>query len=584
MAVSVPRRWLRALALSVAAAGVGGPAQAQQALAVRLDAPDGVRPLLERHVRLLDRAGLILPDEAADRAAMIRRARREIADLLATEGHFSPRIRIDRSEAARWVVEVEPGPRTEVAAVDIAFEGEIVTADGVGQEQLDALRARWSLPVGAPFRQSDWDGAKQGLLDAVSTRRYALARIARSRAEIDPDSARARLTVTVDSGPAFYLGELVVEGLQHLPADLVARYSLLRKGAPYDREQLLAFQTGLQNTPHFGSVIVDIERDPTQAAAAPVRVQVTEALPKHFGVGAGYSTNTGARVEASYRDVNLRRRGWELSTGLRLEQRRHALYADVFLPPRGRHRDSFGALLEGSDLEGLKVTSQALGAARIETRGDIETRLALRLQHEKIEPDGALAQSSNTLTANWTWTKRAVDQLLDPTRGYVLEFQVGGGTAIALAEQDFVRLYSRVVRYWPVRGSDVFILRVEGGVTLADSREGIPQDFLFRAGGAQSVRGYDYQSLGVREGEATVGGRYLGTLSAEYVHWFRPQWGAAFFVDAGDATDSRTDFDAHAGYGVGARWRSPAGPLAIDLAWGERERRLRLHFGVAIAF
>lgn len=586
MAVSVPCRWLRALALalSVAAAGVGGAVQAQQALAVRLDAPDGVRPLLERHVRLLDRAGLILPDEAADRAAMIRRARREIADLLATEGHFSPRIRIDRSEAVRWVVEVEPGPRTEVAAVDIAFEGEIVTADGAGQEQLDALRARWSLPVGAPFRQADWDGAKQGLLDAVSTRRYAVARIARSRAEIDPDSARARLTLTVDSGPAFYLGELVVEGLQHLPADLVARYSLLRKGAPYDREQLLAFQTGLQNTPHFGSVIVDIERDPAQAAAAPVRVQVTEALPKHFGVGAGYSTNTGARVEASYRDVNLRRRGWELSTGLRLEQRRHALYADIFLPPQGRHRDSFGALFEGSDLEGLKVTSQALGAARIETRGDIETRLALCLQHEKIEPDGALAQSSNTLTANWTWTKRAVDQLLDPTRGYVLEFQVGGGTAIALAEQDFVRLYSRFVRYWPVRGSDVFILRAEGGVTLADSREGIPQDFLFRAGGAQSVRGYDYQSLGVREGGATVGGRYLGTLSAEYVHWFEPQWGAAFFVDAGDAADSRTDFDLHAGYGIGARWRSPAGPLAIDLAWGQRERRLRLHFGVAIAF
>jgi len=35
---------------------------------------------------------------------------------------------------------------------------------------------------------------------------------------------------------------------------------------------------------------------------------------------------------------------------------------------------------------------------------------------------------------------------------------------------------------------------------------------------------------------------------------------------------------------VGARWRSPAGPLAIDLAWGHQERSLRLHFGVAIAF
>ncbi len=81
-----------------------------------------------------------------------------------------------------------------------------------------------------------------------------------------------------------------------------------------------------------------------------------------------------------------------------------------------------------------------------------------------------------------------------------------------------------------------------------------------------------------------MGGRYLGTMSAEYVRWFDAQWGGAVFVDAGDAADSREDFDLRTGYGLGARWRSPAGPLAIDLAWGHSERALRLHFGVAIAF
>lgn len=559
-------------------------AAAQDALSVRLDAPEAVRPVLEQHVRLLRREDLALPAQQADRVAMTRRARREIADLLATEGYFSPRIRFDREDPASWVLEVEPGPRTEIAAVDIAFTGDLAVSGEGGQAYLELLRAGWGLPVGQPFRQATWDAAKAALLDAVSARRYAAARIAESRAEIDPETAQARLKVRIDSGPAFFLGELEVEGIEHLPADLVHRYSQLRPGAPYDREALLAFQTDLQNTPHFGSVIVDIDRDPALAAAVPVRVQVTEALPRYAGVGAGYSTNTGARVEFTYRDSNLRKRGWEFSTGLRLEQRRQALYADVFLPPRGRHRDSFGALVERSDLEGLKVDAQALGATRTTVRGDIETQLALRLQHEKIEPAGGEARSSNTLTANWTWIKRAVNDLLDPTDGHVLEFQVGGGPEIALAERDFLRLYSRFVRYQPVRGSDVFILRGEAGVTLADSREGIPQAFLFRTGGAQSVRGYDYQSLGVKEGNATVGGRYLATASAEYVHWYQPKWGTAVFIDAGDAADTRADFDLRVGYGVGARWRSPAGPLAIDLAWGHQERSLRLHFGVAIAF
>lgn len=575
------RRFGAALMLSLALAAA--PAIGQERLTVRLEAPDTVRPVLEAHVRLLKR-DLQLPEQQADRAAMTRRARREIADLLATEGYFSPRIRFNRDDPVSWVLTVEPGPRTEIAAVEIVFTGDLAVSGEGGQEYLELLRASWGLPVGQPFRQSAWDGAKAALLDVVSARSYASARIAESRAEIDPDTAQARLKVRIDSGPAFYLGELEVDGIDHLPADFVQRYSQLRPGAPYDREELLAFQTDLQNTPHFGSVIVDIERDPALAAAVPVRVQVTEALPRYAGVGAGYSTNTGARVEFTYRDSNLRKRGWEFSTGLRVEQRRQALYADVFLPPRGTHRDSFGALVESSDLEGLKVDSQAVGATRTTVRGDIETQLALRLQNETIEPAGGEARTSNTLTANWTWIKRAVNDLLDPTDGYVLEYQIGGGPKIALAEQDFLRLYSRFVHYQPVRGSDVFILRGEAGVTLADSRDGIPQAFLFRTGGAQSVRGYDYLSLGVKDGDATVGGRYLAAASAEYVHWFKPQWGTAVFVDAGDAADSREDFDLRVGYGVGARWRSPAGPLAIDLAWGHQERSLRLHFGVAIAF
>lgn len=558
-------------------------AHAEDGLEVELQVPDVLRPLLEQHLRIL-REARALPEEAADRSALARRTRREVADLLATEGYFSPTIRLDRSEAPRWRLIVEPGTRAVIGGVDIAFEGGIAGDPSAG-ERVAELRRQWALPSGSPFRQADWDAAKQGLIDEVGRRRYAAARIVASRAEVDPAAASVRLSVTVDSGPPFRLGALQVSGIEHLPADLVAHYSTLEPGSDYDRDVLLAFQTALQNAPHFASVVVDVEPDPALAAAVPVRVQVAEALPRRVGFGAGFSSNTGYRVEANYRDANLFARGWELSSGLRLEQRRQAAYADVFLPPeRARHRDSVGALVERSDLEGLKLATQAVGVARSTLRGDIETQIALRFQHEEVRPDGARATEHDTFTANWTWTRRAVDNLLDPRHGYVLEFQLGGGTSIALAEQDFVRLYTRYVHYQQVGETDTLILRAEGGATLAPSRDGIPQDFLFRTGGAQTVRGYAYQSLGVREGDATVGGRYLAVASAEYVRWFRPDWGTAFFIDSGDAADARADFRLRTGYGVGARWRSPAGPLAADLAWSQDERRLRLHFGVAIAF
>ena len=559
-------------------------AHAQQPLQVELDAPDEVRPLLERHLRILKRDEQTLPEDPADRAALARRTRREVADLLATEGYFTPAVDLERRGDV-WRLAVEPGARVKVADVDLRFEGDLAAEGPQRASRRTALREAWSLAEGEAFRQGAWDDAKLRLLDGVSVRDYAAARIADSRAEVDPEAGTVRLSVTIDSGPRFFLGPLEVSGLENLPRDFVERFNPLEVGEPFDQERLLALQTTLQNSPQFASVIVDIPRDPALAAAVPVRVQIAEAQTRQLGFGAGYSTNTGFRVETSWRDVNLFDRGWELATALRLEQRGQAAYADVFLPPTVRNqRDSFGVAVERTRIEGLTLATQAIGVARTRTRGDIDTRLALRLQHEMRDPDGAESSSRKALTANWTWTRRRVDDLLDPREGDVLQFEIGGGAKALLSDQDFLRLYSRYVYYRPVAERDVLILRAEGGATLATSRDGVPQDFLFRTGGTQTVRGYAFQSLGVREGEATVGGRYLAVLSAEYVHWFRPQWGVATFVDVGDAADDRDVFDLKAGYGLGARWKSPAGPLAIDLAYGEDDRQLRLHFGIAIAF
>ncbi len=582
------------LCAALVLAHCGGAAAAEvKRVEVELIAPEDVQALLRQHIRILGGGEQTLPENDAARAALTRRMRREVSDLLAAEGYFSPTVRLDRSEAGRWRVTVEPGARTAVTEVTLSFEGELGESEAgkgeVGKDdpkRVAALRAAWRLPVGHFFRQADWDEAKQQLLDEVSAHRYVAARIVQSRAEIDPDTATAKLAVTLDSGPPFFLGPLETEGLADLPADFVERYNTLEEGRPYDRDMLLAFQRVLQNTPQLASATVDIERDPSQAAAAPVRVRVVEAEPKRLGFGTGFSSNTGYRVEATYRDVNLAGAGWELSSGARLEQKRQSAYADIFLPPprNARYRDSIGASIERSDLEGLWQQTEAVGVARTVRRGNIETKLALRFQREELRPDGAEPSSQDALTLNWTWVQRAVDSLLDPRTGRVLEFQLGGGTSAASIDQNFFRLYGRYVHYQPIGEKDNLILRAEGGITLATSRDGVPQDFLFRTGGTQTVRGYAYQSLGVEDGDATVGGRYLGVTSAEYVHWLDQQWGAAFFVDAGDAADSREEFRLRVGYGAGARWRSPAGPLAVDLAWGQDDRRLRLHFGVAIAF
>ncbi|WP_291983779.1 BamA/TamA family outer membrane protein, partial [Candidatus Accumulibacter sp. ACC005] len=224
------------------------------------------------------------------------------------------------------------------------------------------------------------------------------------------------------------------------------------------------------------------------------------------------------------------------------------------------------------------------GATRVQQRGSVEQRLGLNWQEEKQTPKGSPTTTNQALTAQAGWTWRHARDPLDPSEGIALQFQLGGASKQLLSDQNFLRTYFRYAQGVPLGASDGLLLRAELGATLAPSSNGIPQDFLFRTGGSNSVRGYAYQSLGVQQGEAVVGGRYLMTMSAEYTHWITPSWGAAAFVDAGDAQDSRDAFDLAVGYGLGARWKSPVGPLGLDLAYGQRDGKLRFDFSLAVPF
>ncbi len=69
------------------------------------------------------------------------------------------------------------------------------------------------------------------------------------------------------------------------------------------------------------------------------------------------------------------------------------------------------------------------------------------------------------------------------------------------------------------------ILRTDLGYTAVHDFNDLPLSLRFYAGGSQSVRGYEYQALGLPDG-----GRYLVVGSAEYQHQIYGNWNAAVFL------------------------------------------------------
>lgn len=552
------------------------------AAAVTLQAPAEVHEFLARQLTLDDFA------DRDDREApgFERKMQSEVAEILAAEGYFSPKVALFRHEN-EWRLTVDPGARSLIGEVAIEIVGEIDDA------RRQAVIAAWGLPGGQPFRQVAWDEAKQALLGELLSREFADARLSFTRAEVDPSARRVDLRVRAETGPRYRFGELRISGQNRFPVDLLHKLNRqIRPGEAYNEDALFALQASLQSTAYFSSVSVTLDRDPTQARRgadgwliAPVKVLVRERQPYQLSFGGGYSSNTGARAEGSFRDIDLFGRAWELQSGMRLEQLRQTAFADIFLPPDGDpKRDGFGMAFENSSIEGLALRRWAIGATRVEQSGKIERRLGINWQQERQTPDGAPSSTNRALTAQIGWAWRDARDPLDPADGISLQLQVGGASKQLLSNQNFLRSYFRYSQGVSLSASDALLFRAELGTTLARSSRGIPQDFLFRAGGSNSVRGYAYQSLGVRQGAATLGGRYLTTLSGEYTHWLNANWGAAVFVDAGDAAEDRQSLRLALGYGIGVRWKSPAGPLGVDLAYGQRTGQFRLDFSVAVPF
>lgn len=585
------------LALTVLLLSLPSCASAQQAAedeGVRLVAPIGVSGRVATALEAaLARFRLAPEADEADEERELRRAERTATEVLATEGYFSPTLRFEPNPGSvpRYRLVVDPGRLTIVRSVDITFQGTLAEPDYA--DRAEALRRGWTLPAGDPFRSPEWDAAKSRLLLAVTARDFAAATVADSEANVDAESATAVLRVVIDSGPAYRIGELQVEGLRRYDAALVERFNPFTPGEPYDRSKMVQFQQSLQESPYFNNVVVTIGLDAATAADAPLKVQLSESQTKRFSAGVGFATDTGAHIEAVYRQAITFGRPYQLQTGFRVDQTGQFAYTDLIFPPqRGGARDSVGALVENSEIENQRVNRWGLGAARSLLRGprdgqNFETQLAFNFEHERRQTPLDPPITLDVLSSTYTWTRRHLDDITSPRHGNMIQLQGSVGVGGLSVDDMFVRAFGSMIQYLPVGSRDVLILRGQVGSVVAETTNAVPNKFLFRTGGALTVRGYDFESLGVEQGGAIVGGRALVVASVEYVKWLERwggNWGAAVFVDAGDAAERFGDLNPALGYGVGARWRTPAGPLAIDLAWGERFQQLRLQFSVAIAF
>ncbi len=578
-------------------AALPAPASAAKAVyKVEIDAPKALKDILEEHLDLA-RYNTRTDISEDQFQYMVETVGDQVRQFASTEGWFDPvtKATVEGEGDSRVVhITVDPGARTLIRRADVDVSGPAATQS---PEQVAEMRKKWGLPVGNPFRQADWDKAKEDALVQLQSKSYYGAKLASSQARIEPDEQAADLTAKYESGPAYVLGPLEIEGTRRYPPQIIRNVNPLNEGEPYRVERLLEFQRAIQNQPYFSNVQVELQTPPAatseeaaaqqQTVTTPVRVKVREYPTHRLSSGVGYTTDTGAQVEGRYSYYNLFNRAWVLDSQARIEQKRQYGFVEMAMPPDPHtYRNSIYTSYERLiDVESTDTKSWRAGLKRSRSREKYDTTVSLDFYYDVLTPYGQPAQYSKALVPAFAWTRRDVDNPVFPRRGNVINTQIGVAARNVLSDATFLRLYGRIRQYVPVGNRDLFVARLELGANLTSNDPAlIPATLRFRAGGTDSIRGYSYQSIGTPNGQSVLPARYLGTGSLEYQYWFKPDWGAAVFWDMGTATNNLDGIKIYHGVGVGARWRSPVGPVQLDIGYGIQQKQFRPHISLGVAF
>lgn len=573
-----------------------------------IEAPGDLRKLLQSYLDLarFQNAPATESITSVELDRLIAAAPAQVRSLLETEGYFNPGVRVSRAAdgngggATRVRVLVNPGPRAVITRWSLDTVGALQQAVQAEDEdavvELASLRRRWPLKADQPFRQQAWSDAKNLTLARLRAEGYPAATWASTTARVDAESNTVTLAAVADSGPLFRLGQITIEGLQRYDERSVRRLATFGPGDAYSEQRLLDYQDRLLKVGLFEGAVIEIDPDPAKAAAAPVNIRVKELPLQAATVGVGYSANVGPRLtlEHTHRKLFGKRviakNKFELGPSLKSWQGELTSH-----PLNNLYRNVASGSIEHLESADEVRRSWSARAGRAQDSQHIERLYFGELTHATVTTAAGVA-NSGAASANYHWTWRELDSLLLPTKGLSLSLQGAAGYAIGREIREdgitdgrgvFTRAFGRLTWYKPLPGNWYATLRTEAGQVFARDHVGVPDTLLFRAGGDDSVRGYAYRTLGPMVDGTVTSGRVLWTGSAEIARPIfenRPQFWWAAFVDAGNAAKSWDELDPALGYGVGLRWRSPVGPLRLDLAYGQEVRKARVHLSVGITF
>ncbi|SMS10198.1 surface antigen (D15) [Pseudomonas viridiflava] len=497
-------------------------------------------------------------------------------------GYYQAQIdsEIQDGENPRLVIKVLPGEPIRLRNVVVRVEGPAASLKAFKVPQSDALKA------GAVLNHGHYEDAKRLIQNQASRYGFFSGRFTSQRLAIDPRAGVADIELVYDSGPRYSLGKVMFSGDSPFDEDLLKRMVPFKENTPYDSQLIAELNQAMQASGYFEGVRVDAAPTAAVGQVIPVTVQLETRKPRTMGLGLGFSTDVGVRGKANWTRhwANAQGHSYGFESELSAPRQNVGLWYDVPLDPPLTDKLRFAGGYQYEEIAGTDSLSKLLTVGpewHSKLPSGWERVISLKWQREeyRLGDDSGL---STLLMPGISYSYLRSDDRIDPHKGYRLQFDAQVAKEGVGSDANLIRGNVLLKGLTTVAQNHRFLGRVQFGGNFTDGYTSIPPSLRFFAGGDQSVRGYDYQTLSPTNSDGDrIGGRYMVAGSVEYQYSIAEKWRLATFVDQGNSFNNLDLPSLKTGVGFGVRWVSPVGPLRLDLAHPlDDDGGVRLHFSM----
>ncbi|MEE9328063.1 MAG: autotransporter assembly complex family protein [Cocleimonas sp.] len=473
---------------------------------------------------------------------------------------------------------ITPGKPTKIISQKISIVGE-----GRNDPLFKKILEKLPYKKGDVLNHKHYSDFKTQLKEAAESLGYFDAEFEKHSIQVDPLRFQAKVALILNTGKRYRYGTVTVD--QKILSDVaIKKYLIIKTGEPYDTEDLINQQQLLQRSGFYKLIKVEVLHQQAKNFQVPIAITLTSKKRNSYKFKVGYGSDTGGRISAEMDRRWTGSKGKQLKIKAQYAQTLSVLSLQLVSPRENPEDNSLVYNIDFKKDSNDDVVSRSINIGGKFTRkleSDWIQSVSIGALIDRTQVEGEEEVQSELLVFGVGLEKVKADNLIYPTNGWRLKFGLSLAAKALLSDQDVLqfRAFGKRVNKF---GEGRLFSRFELGSTLVEDEDRLPKSLRFFTGGGTSVRGYSFESLSEENslGKAK-GARNLLVLSLEYQHPITEQWGAAAFVDTGNAFNDWGDYDLKVGVGLGARWRSPVGPVRIDIGFPKDDfKSPQLHLSI----